>query len=603
MGVKKIMRAWTARVLFKQVDPIGLAVFRVLYTLVLFCELAQLYTFRHVIFDLVPFRQVGEINVEYLFVFWSCALLCMLVGFQTRLATVLNYVFSVIIFSSAGRFEYHIFYIYVAVSFVLMVIPLSAALSVDRFLAKSRWAAKSSAPFPRQYVLAINYLAPVLVGIGFVYLDSVLYKIDNSIWHKGLGMWLPASLPMMTWYDGTFFLDMKWLMVAFSHLVVLFEVLFILIFWMPRFRVPCMVLGVLFHIGILVEFPIPWFALATIALYTLLAPTGWWRRLEGVLTRRRPALELHYPIEDPMMRTMALRIRALDLLQRIDLVPVAELDALKAITRDGRVLLGEEARSESLRTIPWAFPLGAWVGGRKNECDAVPPAGTSTASHHAPSAQLVWAKTVGLGRRGWMVLLLVLCSFQGIVSLDTPIGVRSLDGLDGDTDLLVKTSGKLFHITKPFRKPFLGITHHPLFLDAHFYGYEHLIKVEHVKEDGTRALLPLTQENGMPGEYVRGSIWAHYGFRINSATVDLRKIEEVERYIDHFRYTELEEPMEGHSEVSMKRIEVPKEWERGFLRRQMEKPWYRVGEYRLQGPFKGFLWTDEMLDLAHSESK
>ena len=107
----------------------------------------------------------------------------------------------------------------------------------------------------------------------------------------------------------------------------------------------------------------------------------------------------------------------------------------------------------------------------------------------------------------------------------------------------------------------------------------------------------------MPGEYVRGSIWAHYGFRINSATVDLRKIEEVERYIDHFRYTELEEPMEGHYEVSMKRIEVPKEWERGFLRRQMEKPWYRVGEYRLQGPFKGFLWTDEMLDLAHSESK
>lgn len=588
MGLKQAVNGWMERVLFKRVDPIGLAVFRILYSSVLLCEVRQLYTFRHVIYDRVPFQVVGELDTGYVFFFWSLALVCLLIGFHARCASVLNYIFSVIIFCSAGAFEYHMFYVYAAVSFVLMFIPLSATLSVDELRARILWANAHSTAFPKRQVLSINYLAPVLTGIGFVYLDSVLYKFDNALWHKGLGLWLPASLPMMIWYDASRILDIKWLMVACSHLVVLFEVLFVFIFWRSRFRVLCLVLGVLFHLGILIVFPIPWFALGTIALYMLLAPIAWWRRLCGSMERKGKRVEVSYNVDDPAMRRWAVRVRVLDPTHRIELLPSNTPD-----------LSPSASWALVARELPWARLFERWIM-KEHRCAR---SNTGKEAAWSPGAQYSVRVLVGTGRGWWVAVILLLCSFQAIVSWNTPIALRALDAIDGSSDLLVKGAGKVFNVSRPLLKGYFGITHHPLFLDAHFTGYEHLIKVEHVSVDGTRTLLPLTLESGLTGPYVQGSIWAHYGFRINSATVSMRNIEGVVLYIHHFRLTELADPEEGHYEISMKQIEVPVEWEQGFLRRQMEKPWLKVGEYWLGGTARGFTWSQEMLDLARSEAQ
>jgi hypothetical protein len=61
-------------VLWSKTDATGLAVFRMCYTLVLAYDLIQLYTFRSIIYDKVPFVEVGEFNVKLLLQFWFLAL-------------------------------------------------------------------------------------------------------------------------------------------------------------------------------------------------------------------------------------------------------------------------------------------------------------------------------------------------------------------------------------------------------------------------------------------------------------------------------------------------------------------------------------------------
>jgi hypothetical protein len=192
-----------------KVDALGLAVFRILYAVVLFCEISQLYKFRHIIYDKNPFVTVGEIDVTFLFFFWFVVLGFLFLGLFTRFATILNYVFGVIIFSSANQFEYHIFYTYVSVNFLLMFMPISMVFSLDALIQKIKYSRAHSFYIVDRKILEINYLMPVFAGIALVYFDSIFLKISSPMWLNGLGMWLPSSLPMVTWYDTTILLNQE----------------------------------------------------------------------------------------------------------------------------------------------------------------------------------------------------------------------------------------------------------------------------------------------------------------------------------------------------------------------------------------------------------
>jgi hypothetical protein len=52
-----------------KVNATGLSVFRIFYSLVLFCELLQLYKFRNIIYDKDPFVYAGEVSVSLYFLF------------------------------------------------------------------------------------------------------------------------------------------------------------------------------------------------------------------------------------------------------------------------------------------------------------------------------------------------------------------------------------------------------------------------------------------------------------------------------------------------------------------------------------------------------
>jgi hypothetical protein len=67
----------------KQIDATGLALFRILYFANLFFEVLQIFNFRHLIFDKIPFVEGNEVAVGIGLVIWLVSLFfCALVCFQ-----------------------------------------------------------------------------------------------------------------------------------------------------------------------------------------------------------------------------------------------------------------------------------------------------------------------------------------------------------------------------------------------------------------------------------------------------------------------------------------------------------------------------------------
>jgi hypothetical protein len=256
-------------ILFNKIDATGLAVFRICFMAVLIYEISQFYEFRNLIYDKIPFVETGEFNIRYLFHFWFVVAALLLIGAFTRTVTIINWIFCVIVFGCLGSFNYAVFGVYTSVSFLMMFMPVSNVLSIDSLIKKQN-----------SKVLAVNYLAPVFLAIGFIYFDSALHKLCSPMWLKGLGVWLPSSIPMITHTNLTWILNNEFLIKLNGYLILLFETVFIFLFWFKPFRVPFLVLGVVFHLGILIAFPIPSFAMAMIAMYILMVPVKWWSFLK-----------------------------------------------------------------------------------------------------------------------------------------------------------------------------------------------------------------------------------------------------------------------------------------------------------------------------------
>lgn len=270
---------WLRRLAAEDTSGIGLGLFRIAYSMVLLGELLQLLYFHDLIFDPVPGIVRSEANLTLLVGGWILVVGCLLVGFKTRETAILNYVLTLGFFSVTHEFEYHVDYAITGLNFLLMFIPRATPFSVDRVLLRRNSSAWSEFEAIRpKYPVLYNYLL-VFTGVGIVYFDSLFHKLASSMWLGGLGLWLPASYPNVTWTDLSPLLDQKWLVVFLGYLTLFFEAVFLFLFPFRRFQPALVILGLGLHLGIVVAFPIPFFGLAVVGLYLLLVPESWWSAL------------------------------------------------------------------------------------------------------------------------------------------------------------------------------------------------------------------------------------------------------------------------------------------------------------------------------------
>jgi hypothetical protein len=130
-----------------------------------------------------------------------------------------------------------------------------------------------------------------------------------------------------------------------------------------------------------------------------------------------------------------------------------------------------------------------------------------------------------------------------------------------------------------FSKPFFGLTHHAVFGHYHFDNYDDLIKIEFIDASGCKQLLPITMEDGRPGDYVSGGSWCHWTFRVLNSDVDSTSFRKgIERYTAYWLKNNFRGDLNGHFVLYHKSMTVPDYWEFDALRRDLENnQWDKIG--------------------------
>ncbi len=110
------------------------------------------------------------------------------------------------------------------------------------------------------------------MGLSFVYLDSVLYKISSPIWRGGLGMWFPAMMPYFGNGNMDFLLDYYYVLVPLGYLTLFFESFFFTFLFHRKFWAIPFIVGCGLHVGIALTFTIVNFGLMFSAVFLLFIP-------------------------------------------------------------------------------------------------------------------------------------------------------------------------------------------------------------------------------------------------------------------------------------------------------------------------------------------
>ncbi len=606
---KAVLKAY-----IKEVDGTGISIFRIAYSIVLLMEVLQIFYFRHLIFDYIPYLKPYEIDFTPALIAWMISLLFLALGLYTRIAALCNYIFSLVFLATISTYEYHMFYVYMGVNFLLLFVNVSQVNSLDRLLLKFKYSNTRFTYNPPVTVSVLNYYILILVAIAFVYFDSVFFKLSSYNWLNGLGMWLPASLPQITHFDTSLILNNKWLSLGLGYLTLLFETIFIFTFFRRRWRVWLMIVGIGLHIGIVVQFAIPWFGLGVTALYLLLVPAKWWRKFKDSLRFREPALTIYYDEECPLCNRTKIFLYYFDVCKALDFKGVQTygfddqrlvgidrgelLDNIYSITKNGKTLKGVDTYAFALKrlpvfilpgliiSLPGVYQIAKYVYGvvarnrfvercTEENCGYTPPSFPADVdqikiTHHHTVKDL----KVHLIIAGLFILILL----QINVTYNSKL-IKEIKNITGISSLsaersLVRMSANVTKISKAL----LGITSHAVFMDGHFEGYNHIIGVEAELPNSERIWLPIIDKQGHPDIYAYSFTFVKWTFRVNSPTINHENLVKGLRDFTTFWAINNDVPLDAVKyNVYVKSTAVPKKWQHDFLREQMSKPWTKAG--------------------------
>ncbi|MBG6236606.1 putative DCC family thiol-disulfide oxidoreductase YuxK/uncharacterized membrane protein YphA (DoxX/SURF4 family) [Pedobacter sp. CAN_A7] len=599
----------------KKISAKGLAIFRITFSFILLGEVLQLFYFRHLIFDKIPYLIPAEVDIWPVFFFWIIAIIFVILGLFTRISSIINYILTVILIGTITSYEYHMFYTYLIVNFIFIFLPISKSISIDRLLLKLKYSNTRFRYNPPETVSVLAYYCPILLGIGLVYFDSVFFKFNSSLWLNGLGLWLPSSLPQTILFDISTILNLKYLVIALGYFTLLFEAVFLFIFWNKSYRVPILVIGLGLHIGILICYPIPFFALGVSAVYLLMLPSSIWDKFFRRKKTSSAKLKFYYDGECPLCNRTRIIVNHLDTGNHIEFLTVQEnylnepalkdlefeqlLNDIHSVDRKGRVFVGLDTYIHVFRSIWYLVPLsfilkvpGIYQLGRKvykfvainrttercteDNCGFVIP---DLPQNDSEIKILTNYTLKDLKVTGICIGLSILMFFQVLVTYNSPLLKQVRKELGISNFIVFKGIEKASKTIEPFTKAFFGVTHHGVFVDAHFKGYNHTIAVVYKTTSGEDKWLPIFDADGTPGNYLFGPVWAKWSFRSNSPLVNQSRLKESIRDFTSFWAHKNSISLENaRFEIRVKKNLEPKEWEHDFLKKQMANPWLDGGE-------------------------
>lgn len=609
------IRAWLEQNLAKQVPATGLAIFRILFGLVAFQEILFLAYFRHLIFDRVPFLEPASPVIDLFLSIWAVVALAIALGYHTRLAAVVNYLlwlvfvgFTPMWLDFDGGFDQMM----TGIGFLMLFLPSDRALSLDNLRRKLAYSAPGRHYAPRQTVSVLCYTLPLALVLGLLYLDAGIHKLSAEFWRNGMGSWLPPTHPYyMSGLDMSWLLDLEWVERLIGYSLIVFQFLFLPLFWFRWARMPLLLIGASFHVGIIVSLNIYQFGFGMLAPYALLVPFACWRSLASWLQRREPGLTVFYDGLCPLCNRTVILLSHFDICRAIAfkdlqthaahfpaLAAVPEETLLKdlyALDRQGRLYAGVDTYIRILAGMIYPAPL-AWVmhlpgiyhlakASYRRIADTRARL-TCDTSCAAPALRpesdpwtLLATHYAGTPRRQAtrMAKLLVLVAILQLNStLQFGVFYRLNEGHAHSEagQLLEGMSNAVLFLSHTF----FGITPHALYMHDHFVGYEHILGITWKDATGAEHWLPFVNEQGRIVAPNWGRIQCWWANIAVTPHINRKRLDKALMQVTAFWGTKEGLDLRDATFIlKEKNVRVPMDWEAGLRGYNLSQPWHDVG--------------------------
>jgi predicted DCC family thiol-disulfide oxidoreductase YuxK len=602
----------------KKVDSTGLSIFRIFYCLTLFCEVAQLFFFKDLIFSRIPFLDPYELDFTIPIILWMIILLFMTLGLFTKISSIINYVLSLVFISTISQFEYHMFYLYMGVNFIIMFLNLSSRFSLDNLIYTLKYSNTKNEYSPSYKVSVLSYFIIIFFALGFVYADSVLYKVTSHNWTSGIGLWLPASQPFMTHLNLQWLLNQKYLMLFLGYLTVIFETVFIFTFFIKRLRIILLIIGIGLHVGILILFPIPWFALGVISIYFLMVPFSWWNFFKFNLKK----ITFYYDEECPLCLRTKIILSFFDVFGCVKFKGVQTygkfenkfkninkeelIKNIYSVKKNGQILVGINTYKYILLLIPVTLPIGIILH--------IPPISNLSKFIYKKVAEKRYVErctdencNINFNNNfnsfkgensfddfkiskyfsvkklkviGIIFGVFILCLLQLNASLESGVMKQVSDKIKKNYPSFTRRFENVSFPIMTLSQRFFGITRHPVFMDDHFNNYNHIIAIQEVDDSNNKKFLPLINENGQPFGYNYSFIFVNYTFRVNSPNINYSALKKgLKNYSIFWLKKTKKNISDSKFKLLVKKIKVPRKWEKDWLNKQISNPWLDGGSF------------------------
>ncbi|WP_452220381.1 DCC1-like thiol-disulfide oxidoreductase family protein [Lacinutrix salivirga] len=590
----------------KKISSKGLAVFRICFALNLFFEVFRIFRYRQLYFDPIPFIEESNFNYAIPLVLWMVVLLLLVFGVFTRWIAIANYGFAFFMLNGLNSFSYHMDYAYLGISFLLIFIPVSKSISIDNLREKLKYSNTKQLHNPIEKTSVLNYFLIIFAGVAIVYFDSIFTKIKCDTWINGLGMWLPASLPQITILNNQWLLNQEILIKGLGYLTFAFEIIFPFTFFIKRFRVLFLCIGLGLHLGILLEFPIPFFALGVAAIYMLMVPVKWWEKLTKAIQLKSPKLQFFYDAVCPLCVKTKIVVSHFDVFKAIQFKSVQEhaqttqalqgiptevlLSDIYSVDKTNTVFSGVDTYKRVSRLVPLFYPIALlfFIPGvnyiankiyntiaknRKTERCTEVSCGIPILVKTPQNSKYDSFNIIGV-----KVLFVAFLFLQLNTSFNFPISKpivtyanKNFDNSEAITSKVAYIKGVLML----FSGKFLGVVTHGVFVDSHFKGYETVFTLKH-----NGKLLPLFDENGMPDTYLKSGTWLNFTFRSNNSQVldNLGKLEKgLIKFSAFYAYKNKVDLKDSNFQIVKRNVKSTFKWEKDLLKNNRAMPWEAVG--------------------------
>lgn len=255
MNWQDMRRAWN-EFWFKPASPLPIAIFRILLGLLVlyFCALVgpdviTLFGFHGIYSNQPPgvFVAWNDLSLQFISIALVIAAICMMLGLCSTLSAI-------VVFLGLRTFDYqnpyilHGGYMFLRLMVFYMIFARSgAAISLDRFIRLR------SGKLPLLEVPGWPLrLMQITLTLG--YWSAFSWKIFGAMWIDGTAVYYATHLYEIHRWNIPFVFDHLWSVKLFTWATLAVEFSLCTLIWIKEFRYPVLLLGLLMHLGLELEF-------------------------------------------------------------------------------------------------------------------------------------------------------------------------------------------------------------------------------------------------------------------------------------------------------------------------------------------------------------